>query len=274
MICVVYMLLPEGECGLPVFLNAAGAGYFEFFGILLHGVFLIVFNGFEQSVGILFFLLLFALLLLLLLFVLIVLLVFRLVLLIVLLVVFVLVLLVLLVVLAFVALFVLLVLVVLAVVALLLLLLLLLLGLLQHFEGIGEVVAGVVVLGVEFEGFLVVVYGLFELVHSFGAVFFFQSGLEIAVALVVEDTAAGFVVKVLLLDGLFEVLCGLLVFFLTVERVAQIVVCAVGGAVVVQCTAIVHLGFVVALRPVFAVAFAGLLAGGAALCRRNCRQKQ
>ena len=227
MICVVYMLLTEGECGLPVFLYAAGAGYIELFGILLHSVFLIVFNGFEQSVGILFFLLLFALLLLLLLFVLIVLLVFRLVLLIVLLVVFVLVLLVLL-----------------------------------------------VVLGVEFEGFLVVVYGLFELVHSFGAVFFLQSGFEIAVALVVEDTAAGFVVKVLLLDGLFEVLCGLLVFFLTVERVAQIVVCAVGGAVVVQCTAIVHLGFVVAFRPVFAVAFAGLLAGGAALCRRNCRQKQ
>ena len=99
-------------------------------------------------------------------------------------------------------------------------LLLLLLCLLEQFLGIGQVVAGVVVLRVEFQCLLVVGDGLLELLHTFGSVFLLQACLEVAVATVVEDTAACFLVQPGMLKGLAVMLCRLLILLLAIEGVA------------------------------------------------------
>ena len=252
---------------LPVFFNASGSSHFNLLGVLLHGVFFVVLYGFEQSLGILFLLLLLALLLLLLLTVLLVLLV----LLLLLLLLVVLVLLLLLLVLTVVALLVFVVFLVLVVLILVaaLLLLLLLLCLLEHLFGVGEVVAGVVVFGREFEGLLVVVDRLLELLHAFGTVLFVKTGLQVAVATVVENLAALLVFEAGLGEGMVVVLYGFVVLFLSVEGVAEVVLGAIGCAVLVECTAVVDFGTIVVLRLVLAVASAGLFAHGAALSRKE-----
>ena len=145
------------------------------------------------------------------------------------------------------------------------LLLLLLLGLLKHFLGVGEVVAGVVVLGSEFKGFLIVVDGLLELLHAFGTVFFLETGFKVAVAAVVKYAAAFFVGEAWLSEGFVEVVDGFVVFLLTVECVAEIVLSPVSVAVLVECTEVVDFGAVVFLGFVFAVAFAGFFPDGAVL---------
>ena len=252
---------------LPVFFNGAGSGHFYFFGVLLHGVLFVVFDGFEQTFSILLFLLLLPFLLLLLLAVLLVLL---LILVLLLLLFVLLLLLVFLIVLPVVALLVLILVFVLVFVFVVLvlstaLLLLLLLGLLKHFLGIGEIVAGVVVLGSGFKGFLIVVDGLLELLHAFGTVFFLETGFKVAVAAVVKYAAAFFVGEAWLSEGFVEVVDGFVVFLLTVECVAEIVLSPVSVAVLVECTEVVDFGAVVFLGFVFAVAFAGFFPNGAVL---------
>ena len=147
-------------------------------------------------------------------------------------------------------------------------------GLLKHFLGIGEVVAGVVVLGGEFEGFLIVVDSLLELLQSLAAVFFLEAGLQVTVAAVVEYLATLVGVEVGLLQGAVVVLDGFVVLLLPVEGVAEVVLGTVGGAVVVQGAAVVHFGPVVALCLVFPVSLAGLFAHGAALCRHDGEENQ
>ena len=262
----LFIMWGGGGLGLPVFFYVAGGSHFYFFGVLLHGVFFVVFDSFEQSFGILFLLLLLLLLFLLLLSVLLVLLILLVLLLLVLLV---LLLLILLVVLTVVAFFVFVLVLVFVVLVLSTVLLLLLLSLLEHFFCVGEVVAGVVVFGGEFEGFLIVVDSLLELLHSVSSVFFLQSCFEVAVAAVVEDVAAFFFGEAGLLECAVVVLDGFVVFLLTVECVAEVVLGTVGGAVAVERAAVVDFGAVVVLRFVFAVAFSGFFAHVAALSRKS-----
>ena len=154
------------------------------------------------------------------------------------------------------------------------LLLLLLLCLLQQFFCVGEVVARVVVFGSEFQGFLIVVYGLLELLQTLGPVFFLETGFQVAVAAVVQYLAALLGVEVGLLHGAVVVLDGFVVFLLPVEGIAQIILSAVGSAVVVQGAAVVDFSAVVALCLVFSVALSGFFAHGAVLGHRGREQHE
>ena len=58
----IYKLLSVRQL-LPIFFNLHRCGHLNFLGVVLHGVFLVVLHGFEQSFGILFLLLLSLLLL-------------------------------------------------------------------------------------------------------------------------------------------------------------------------------------------------------------------
>ncbi len=133
---------------LPIFFDAAV--YFALFDahLFFHGVFLVVLYGAEQLFGIaflLFFLRLFLFLFLSLFLLLFALLLWVLLLLLLLLLALLLVLLLLL---------------------LVLLILLLLLSLRQHFVGVGEIVFGLLIFGVKFQCFLVVLHSLLKLLHS------------------------------------------------------------------------------------------------------------
>ena len=152
--------------------------------------------------------------------------------------------------------------------SLLLLLLLLLLHLLEKAPGEGEVVAGVVVLGVELQGFLIRIEGFLE---QF-LLLVLHAGLEQAVAAVVQRVGATAVAGFGVGQGLFVVVSGIVVFPLSIEGAAEIVLAAGVGGVALQSTAVGDFGLVVAFLVILAVAFAQLMARS--LCRNGELQDQ
>ena len=144
----------------------------------------------------------------------------------------------------------------------LLLLLLLLLCLLQQAAGVGQVVAGVVVLGFQLQRLLVGSHGLLEVLHALSPFVVGQSGLHQAVAFVVEGARALVVVDIGCREGLVVVAGGFVVFLLPVEAVGQVVLSAEVVAVAFQSAAVGRLGLVEVFLVVGAVAFAQRVAAG------------
>ena len=158
----------------------------------------------------------------------------------------------------------LLVLVLLVLVLVVLLVLLVLLALLQQSLCIRQVIAGVVVLGVQFQRLAVVVDGLLEVLSAVFTVG--ETRLEVAVATVVEYALPLCGVEVFALQRLSVVLGGLCVVLLAVEGVAQVVVAGPVGTVSIQRFAVVQFCFVVLLFFVLSVALTHGFARGAVLC--------
>ncbi len=241
---------------LPVFVGVASSGYLHFLLLVFEGLALVVFDGFEQALGILLALVhLGRVLLRVFLLAILLVLVLRALTLLVLLV---LLLLVLFLVLPLLLLLLLLVLVL--VVLTTATLLLLLLGLLKQTSGIGQVVARVVVLGVEFQRFLIGVDGLLELLHALLAVF--HACLEETVALVVEGVGTLLVGDFGCLERLVVVAHGIGVFLLPVEGIGEVELAAIVEAVTLESPAIGDFRLVVFLFLVVAVAVAELVAVG------------
>ena len=239
---------------LPILVSPFDATHFDTVAVLLQALLLVLLHSAQQSFGILLLLAclgrlallvaLLVLLLLTLLFLLLSLLVFfvltllLLVLALLLLVLFVLLVLLVLLILLLVLVLSLLVLVLLVLVLLVLLLvlvlvvllvLLVLLALLQQSLCIRQVIAGVVVLGVQFQRLAVVVDGLLEVLSAVFTVG--ETRLEVAVATVVEYALPLCGVEVFALQCLSIVLGGLCVVLLAVEGVAQVVVTGPIGTV-------------------------------------------
>lgn len=211
--------------------------------LFAQGLTLVVLDGLEHTFGILTLTVLGPILLLLLLVLL-------------LLLILLLLLLVLLVLLILLILLILLLLLLLLLVLILLLLVLLLLLLLQQAEGVGEVVAGVIVLRVKLEGFLIAFDGLLQALPLLGLL----GRLEVAIPLIVECLGSLFLAEVLTCKRLGIVTGGFVIFFLPIKGIGEIVLSAEVGGVAFQSTAVCHFRVVVALLVVGTVALTQLVA--------------
>lgn len=141
---------------------------------------------------------------------------------------------------------------------LLLVLLLLLLLLLEQPAGIGQIVSGVFVLGVEFECRLIAAHGLLQSLH----LSVMHGGLKEAVPLVVKRLCTLLLGEVLVGQCLFVVAGCLAVFLLPVKSVGQIVLSTKIGRILFQGSPVGHLGLVVVLLLVLPVAFPQLMPVG------------
>ncbi len=258
----VQALMHHAACanGLPIFFDAPVDFTFFDAHLFFHGVLFVVLHSAQQLLGIAFLLFLLRLLLFLLILLerLLLLLLLRWLLLLWVLLVFIL----------------LLVLVLLLI--LLLLVLILLLRLCQHLLGIGEVVFGILVLGIELQRLLIVLHGTLKLLHativlllshrhallclSLHGLTLLQTGLQMAVGKVVVGVALIFVGQLRSVERFAVMLGSFVVVFLTIRGIAEVVLCLVVGTVGFQRQAIMAFGLLVTFFLIVLVAATGVAA--------------